>query len=212
MQSAITSGRTIGTTLVVLAVVATLSALLLPIHFFDGNRTIAIARSGWEDDGKGTWKTEYGPLTALDRDFVQKVRTSAMWEVPAGRSAKERGTRKSVKAVGDELVEDYTDLDKRAIDVGRTLGVSLPAKPAGPQQENLDALRQARGEKFDEVFVNQVRKQAGQDLSLIALVRDQTRNSLMRTLATRANAAVLSHLTSVEETGLVDFESLPQVE
>lgn len=212
MQSAMTSGRAIGTGLVVLAVVATLSALLLPIHFFDGNRTIAVARSGWQDDGKGTWKTEYGPLTALDRDFLQKVRTSALWEVPAARSAKERGTRKSVQAVGDQILEDQTDLDKRAIEVGRTLGVSLPAKSAGPQKENLDALRKARGGEFDKLFANQMRKQAGQDLSLIALVRDQTRNSLMRTLSTRANSAVLGHLASLEETGLIDYDALPSVE
>ncbi|WP_107374251.1 DUF4142 domain-containing protein [Streptomyces abyssalis] len=208
MGSAITPGRAIGTVLVVLGLVATLSALLVPVYFFDGNRTIALARSGWQDDGKGTWKTEYGPLTPLDRDFIRKVRDAGLWEVPAGKAAQERGTRKSVRIAGDHLVDGHTELDRRAIEAGRTLKVKLPNEPASASQKSLEDINSAQGDEFDQVLVDRLRRAHGVVFGLVGLVRDQTRNSMVRSLATRANAIVLDHLTVLEDTGLVDFEAL----
>jgi predicted outer membrane protein len=211
MRSAMASGRAVGTVLLVLAIVATLSALLLPIQWFDGNRSIALARSGWQDDGDGTWKTEYGPLTSLDRDFIRTVRSEALWELPAGKAAKERGGRKSVRTAGDHLVDGYTDLDKKTVEAARTLKLSLPNEPTDAQQSWLKELEQAKGDKFDRAFVDRLRRAHGQVFGLIGLVRDQTRNSMVRSLATRANAVVLDHLTVLEETGLVNFGALNDV-
>jgi predicted outer membrane protein len=204
MRSATTSERAVGTVLVVLGLVATLAALLLPVQFFDGNRSIALARSGWQDDGKGTWKTEYGPISALDRDFIQKVRSSALWELPAGRAARERAARQSVRTVGDHLVDGDTELDKKAIKTARSLNVPLPSGPTGSQQKYLDELKNARGKEFDRILVNHLRKQDGEVFSLVSLVRDQTRNSMVRSLATKTNDVVLDHITVEERTGLVD--------
>jgi predicted outer membrane protein len=211
MRSAIPSGRAIGTVLIVLGLVATLAALLVPVQFFDGNRTIALARSGWQDDGKGTWKTQYGPLTPMDRDFIRKVRNAGLWELPAGQSARERGTRKSVRIAGDHLVDGHEELDRRAIEAGRALKVSLPNQPAGTNQDYLDEFERAEGDAFDRVLVRRLRQAHGQIFGVVGLVRDQTRNSMVRSLATRTNAIVLDHITVLEDTGLVDFEALNDV-
>jgi len=211
MRFAVMSGRAVGTVLLVLALVATLAALILPSDLFSGNRASAIARSGWQDDGKGTWKTEYGPLTAMDRDFIRKVRSAGLWELPAGRSAQERGTRKSVRVVGDHLVDGHAELDKRAVTAARAMRVSLPTQPTGSQQEYLDDMEQAQGKEFDQVLVDHLRKQHGVVFGLVGLVRDQTSNSMVRSLATRANAIVLDHITVLEDTGLVDFEAMNDV-
>ncbi|NLU71487.1 DUF4142 domain-containing protein [Streptomyces sp. HNM0575] len=205
-----TSGRAVGTMLVVGGLVATLAALLVPVYFFDGNRSIAASRSGWQDDGMGTWKTEYGPVNSLDREFMRTVRTGGLWELPAGRAAKERSTRRSVRTVGDHVVEGDSELDKRVIQAGRALKVSLPNKPTAQQQQYLDGIEKARGAEFDRALVNDLRKSNGKTIGLISLVRDQTRNSMVRSLATRANTIVLDHLSVLEETGLVDYEANTQ--
>jgi len=211
MRFAMTSGRAIGTVVIVLALVATLAGLVLPSDMLAGNRASAIARSGWQDDGKGTWKTEYGPLTAMDRDFLRKVRAAGLWELPDGRSAQERGTRKSVRIAGNHLVDGHTELDKRAVTAGRAMKVSLPTQPSGSQQEYLDDMEKAQGKEFDQVLVDHLRKQHGVVFGLVGLVRDQTRNSMVRSLATRANVIVLDHITVLEDTGLVNFEALKDV-
>jgi hypothetical protein len=123
MLSAMASGRAIGMVLVVLASLAAVAALLL-LRWVDGNRHIALARVGWQDDAGSAWKTEYEPLTASGRDSVRKVRSVGLWELPAECSAQARGERKSVRAVGDDLVDGHTELDRRAVECGRALKVA----------------------------------------------------------------------------------------
>ncbi|WP_240968980.1 DUF4142 domain-containing protein [Streptomyces sp. HNM0575] len=147
----------------------------------------------------------------MGRDFIRKVRSAGLWELPAGRSAQERGTTKSVRIAGDHLVAGHTELDRRAVKAGRAMGVSLPTQPTGSQQEYLGDMEKARGKDFDKVLVNHLRKQHGVVFGIIGLVRDQTRNSIVRSLATRANAIVLDHITVLEDTGLVNFEKLNDV-
>ena len=204
----LTSGRAVGTALVVVALVATLTALLLPVHMFTGNRSAAAAREGWDDDGKGTVSTPYGPLSPLDRDFVRKVRLAGLWELPSGRQAQERGTREAVRTAGDHLVEGHTELDKRAVQAGRTLGITLPNQPNAQQRGWLDQMESARGGTYDRLFTNLLRRAHGKVFGLVGLVRDRSRNAMVRSLATRANAVVLDHITVLEDTGLVDFDAL----
>jgi predicted outer membrane protein len=208
MNSTAPARRAMGTVLVLLGLVATLAALLVPIYFFDGNRSAAVSRSGWQDDGKGIWRTEYGPLTSLDRDFIREVRTAGLWELPAGQAAQERSTRKSVRTVGDHLIDGDKELDKRVVQAGLALKVELPNQPTGSEQKYLDDIGKARDKDFDRILVNHLRNQNGRALTLISLVRDQTRNSMVRSLATRANSIVLDHITVLEDTGLVEYEAL----
>ncbi|MCF6523851.1 DUF4142 domain-containing protein [Streptomyces sp. JJ36] len=198
--------RTIGTALIVVSLIATVVSLLLPAQLFNGNRSVAAARQGWIDDGRGTTSTPYGPLTALDRDFVRKVRLAGLWELPAGRQAQERGFRKATRTAGDHLVAGHTELDRRAIEAGRALGISLPNQPGEKQQQLLAEMDAAQGEEFDRKLANILRMAHGKVFQLIAVVRHQTRNSMVRSLADRANAVVLDHITVLENTGLVDFE------
>lgn len=211
MRSDMTSGRAIGTVVVVISLVGTLAALLMPSDMFEGNRASQLARSGWQDDGKGTWKTKYGPLTALDRDFIRKVRSAGLWELPAGRAAQERGTTEAMRVAGDHLVDGHTELDKAAVKASRAMNVTLPNQPTGSQKEYLNDMFQATGKDFDRVAVEHLRRQHGIVFGLIGLVRDKTQNSMVRSMATRGNAIVLDHITVMEDTGLVKFEDINDV-
>ncbi|WP_443067862.1 DUF4142 domain-containing protein [Streptomyces sp. NBC_01351] len=204
--------HTIANGVVITALAVTLIALLIPVEGF-GSRTPAGSAAGTagaagEDDGAGTMSTAYGPLTAADRDFVRKVRLAGLWELPAGRQAQQRGTRASVRTAGDHLVEGHTDLDQQVIRVGQALGVDLPNQPTSQQQEWLGQLTQAQGDAYERLFIQLLRRAHGKVFALLAGVRAQTRNSMVRALATSANATVLDHITVLEESGLVDFDAL----
>lgn len=205
------SGYAVGTTLVIGALALTLAALLIPVDSF-GNTASANATAGgsraFEDDGEGIETTEYGPLSALDRDFVRKVRLAGLWELPAGRQAQERGMRESIRTAGDHLVEGHTELDKLAIEAGRALQIDLANQPTEQQQQWLAQMDAAEGTEYETLFANLLRRAHGKVFGLIGQVRAETRNTLVRDLATRANAVVLDHITVLEATGLVDFDSL----
>ncbi|MEC4019576.1 DUF4142 domain-containing protein [Streptomyces sp. H27-D2] len=201
------SGYTLGTALVIGALAVTLAALLIPVQLFGGNSAAAGAQVG-EDDGGGTVSTQYGPLTPLDRDFVRKVRLAGLWELPAGRMAQQRGGREAVKTAGEHLVMGHTELDKRSIQVAQSLGIELADKPTDQQQGWLDQMEPARGVAFERLFANLLRRAHGKVFGLVAQVRAQSQNSMVRSLATRTNTVVLDHITVLEDTGLVDFDSL----
>ncbi|MEU7488450.1 DUF4142 domain-containing protein [Streptomyces sp. NPDC042319] len=191
-----------GTGLVVAALVATAAALLFPILSFAG-----LSAAG-TDINAGTVATRFGPLSALDRDFVNKVRLAGLWELPAGQQARERGTTKAVRTAGDHLVSGHAALDRHVLRVASQLGVDLPNQPNAQQQGWLSELEAARGSEYDRKFANILRLAHGRVFTVVAQVRATTRNSLVRGLADDANTTVLDHITVLERTGDVDFDGI----
>ncbi|WP_324289346.1 DUF4142 domain-containing protein [Streptomyces sp. H34-S4] len=212
------SRHVMGTGIVFGALALTLIALLIPVRSFGGRTAeaaplpatapAAASPGSADDDGAGVMGTAFGPLTPQDRDFVRKVRLAGLWELPAGRQAQERGTRKSVRTAGEHLVEGHAELDRRVLEVGQALGVELPDQPTGQQQAWLDQLDRAQGGTYERLFVQLLRRAHGKVFALVAQVRAQTRNSVVRELATDANTTVLDHIAVLEASGLVDFEGL----
>lgn len=196
--------RTInGTGLIATGLVATLAALLFPLWSYEDRSGTGLDRLNAD-----TVSTDFGPLSALDRDFITKVRLAGLWELPAGQQAEERGTTKAVRTAGKHLVEGHTFLDARVREVATRLGLELPSQPNSQQRGWLSELSGASGETYNEKFANILRRAHGKVFSVVAEVRANTRNSLVRTLADDANTTVLDHITVLEGTGLVDFDDL----
>jgi predicted outer membrane protein len=192
-----------GTGIIIVGLTATLVALIFPIWSYAD-------RSGTGVDvlNAQTVSTEYGPLSALDRDFVTKVRLAGLWELPAGQQAQQKGTTQAVRTAGQHLVEGHTFLDERVRDVAGRLGLALPNEPNDQQQQWLATLDSAQGVDYDRQFANILRLAHGRVFSVVAQVRAGTRNSLVRALADDANTTVLDHITVLEATGYVDFDAL----
>ncbi|MEU4493585.1 DUF4142 domain-containing protein [Streptomyces sp. NPDC023998] len=192
-----------GTALIIAALVATVGALAFPVWSYADR-----SGTGQDNLNAASVATQWGPLTATDRDFLVKVRLAGLWELPAGQQAIERAPTKAIKDAGDHLIVGHTDLDKRARDVAAKLGVELPNQPNEQQQGWLRELSAASGEEYERKFANLLRNAHGKVFALIAQVRHTTRNTLIRQLATDANQTVLDHITMLESTGFVDFDAL----
>ncbi|WP_055556871.1 DUF4142 domain-containing protein, partial [Streptomyces kanamyceticus] len=179
--------RTInGTGLIVAGLVATLAALLFPLWSYADRSGTTLDRLNAE-----TVSTDFGPLSALDREFITKVRLAGLWELPAGQQAEERGTTKAVRTAGEHLVQGHTFLDARVREVAARLSLELPSQPNPQQRGWLAELSAAHGQTYDEKFANVLRGAHGKVFSVVAEVRAGTRNSLVRALADDANTTVL---------------------
>ncbi|MFI1962750.1 DUF4142 domain-containing protein [Streptomyces pathocidini] len=192
-----------GTKLILVALVATLGALLFPVWSYADRSGTGLANLEAE-----TVPTQWGPLSATDRDFLTKVRLAGLWELPAGQQAVERAPTQAIRDAGDHLVVGHTDLDQRARDAAAKLGLELPNQPNEQQQGWLNQLTDAQGIEYQRKFVNLLRAAHGKVFGLIGQVRNSTRNTLIRELADAANATVLDHITMLERTGLVDFDAI----
>ncbi|MEV6317903.1 DUF4142 domain-containing protein [Streptomyces sp. NPDC051776] len=150
--------------------------------------------------------TPYGPLTEADRDFVVKVRSAGLWEHPLGRLAMQRGTTKAMKEAGEHLVAGHTLLDASCRRIASELNITLPNQPTPQQQQFVATVQSKRGTEFDTTAVSIMRVTHGQIFPAVAKARASTENSLVRQLADQANEVVLDHITSLEKTGMVNFE------
>lgn len=194
-----------GTGLIITGLTATLLALIFPIWSY-GDRS----GTGLDVLNAGTVSTRYGPLSALDREFVTKVRLAGLWELPAGQQAEQKGTTQAVRTAGQHLIEGHTFLDERVRDVAAKLGLELPNEPNDQQKQWLATLTSAQGVEYDRDFANILRLAHGKVFSVVAQVRAGTRNSLVRALADDANTTVLDHIKILEATGYVDYDALAQ--
>ncbi|MET7854153.1 DUF4142 domain-containing protein [Streptomyces avermitilis] len=152
--------------------------------------------------------TESGPLTEADRDFVVKVRAAGLWEFPAGELAVKKGTIASVRTAGQHLINGHVNLDKSCLKIAQQLGITLPNQASPQQQGFVATLSSDSGKQFDSDLANILRVTHGQIFPAIANIRATTKNTLVRQLADQANDTVLDHITVMEQTGLVDFDSV----
>ncbi|MFD6553655.1 DUF4142 domain-containing protein [Streptomyces sp. NPDC058398] len=151
--------------------------------------------------------TQWGPLTEGERDFVVKVRAAGLWEHPLGLIGLQKGQSKAVKTASQHLVDGHAALDASCRKIAPMLNITLP-NVASPQQEGfVTQLKAESGRQFDTDFANILRMTHGSIFNAIAKIRSTTKNTLVRALADQANNTVLDHITVMEKTGLVDFDT-----
>ncbi|MGW1894382.1 DUF4142 domain-containing protein [Streptomyces sp. NPDC002004] len=189
-----------GNGMVIGAITLTAAALAYPLMLGVQNTANAPARV--------VANTPYGPLTEADRDFVVKVRSAGLWEYPAGQMALQKGTTPAVRTAGRHLIDGHAGLDATCRAISPQLGITLPNLATPQQQGFVATLASDSGKKFDTDLANILRVTHGQIFPAIAKVRATTKNSLVRQLADQANDTVLDHMTVLEKTGMVDFNSV----
>jgi predicted outer membrane protein len=151
-----------------------------------------------------------GSVSAADRDFVTKVRLAGLWEIPAGVMAQDRSDDPRIVKIGKSIAEQHVELDKLAREAAAKLQIPLPAEPNAEQQGWLNEMKTAENsDAFDQVYIDRLRAAHGKIFPAIANIRAGTRNDVVRRLAQEANQFVMTHLTLLESSGLVDYGSLP---
>jgi predicted outer membrane protein len=158
-----------------------------------------------------TVQTQTGPLTAADHDFLVRVRLAGLWEGPSGRLAQQRTKTASVKTAGQHLIGGHSELDEKVLAMGAQFNIELPTEPNKDQKMWLGEMTAATTQQgFDQVFVDRLRAAHGTVFGYVAAVRASTGNSAIRAFTERTMEVVLDHITVLERTGLVRYDSLPQ--
>jgi predicted outer membrane protein len=157
----------------------------------------------------GLTDTAKGTLSAADADFVIKVRLAGLWEIPASNMAQEKSEDPTVQKIGKSIGQQHVALDALDRLAAKKLGIELPNQPNGDQQGWLAEMRNASGPQFDQIYIDRLRAAHGKIFPAIGTIRATTRNDTVRKLAQQANQFVMTHMTLLESSGIVDYAGLP---
>jgi putative membrane protein len=183
---------------------------VLALVLFDPRAALAVEPGVPDPPTNLVPDTGAGKLAAADKDFVIKVRLAGLWEIPAGEMAQDKSRSNRVKGIGADIAEQHKVLDQLTRDAAKKLKITLPNEPNEDQQGWLQEMEDANvGEDFDQIYIDRLRAAHGKIFPAIATIRTSTRNDTVRKLAQRANQFVMTHLTLLESSGIVDFAALP---
>ncbi|GAA0455771.1 hypothetical protein Ade02nite_04540 [Paractinoplanes deccanensis] len=184
------------------AILAFLIAPVTPARAAGGDGVPVPGPSGLPDKG-------YGAVSAADKDFVIKVRLAGLWEIPAGNMAQQKSNDPRIVAIGKAIAAQHVTLDALDRAAAKKLGIDLPNQPNSDQQFWLTEMREANATQFDQIFIDRLRAAHGKIFPAIATIRSSTRNDTVRKLAQATNQFVMTHMTLLESSGIVDYGSLP---
>lgn len=176
--------------------------LLAPVSPAHADTGIPVPATTFEAKGAGA-------VSAADRDFVVKVRLAGLWEIPASNMAQEKSDDPRIVNIGKSIGAQHVLLDKLDVEVAKKLNIELPNQPNGDQQGWLAEMRAANSTTFDQIYVDRLRAAHGKIFPAIATIRASTRNDSVRQLAQQANQFVMTHMTLLESSNIVDYGALP---
>jgi putative membrane protein len=179
-----------------------LMAPVSPVQAAPGDPIPVPSSNGLADKGVGA-------ISDADKDFVIKVRLAGLWEIPAGNMAAEKSNDPRVVQIGKSIAAQHVVLDKLDRAVAKKLNIDLPAQPNSDQQFWLQEMKNANATTFDQIFIDRLRAAHGKIFPAIATIRASTRNDSVRKLAQEANQFVMTHMTLLESSNIVDYAALP---
>jgi predicted outer membrane protein len=159
--------------------------------------------------GANPTQTRFGQIDDVDRLFLVRVRQAGLWERPTCLHAQQQAGSERVKDICRTIAADHQQLDEEVRFVAQQLNVALPNIPTPDQQAWMREYWLLRGHEFDVSAVKWMRFAHGGIYTAIASVRASSRNEMMRLYAERANVMVNRHMSLLENTGLVQYDSLP---
>jgi predicted outer membrane protein len=180
-----------------------LATLLAPAGAAHASGDVPVPpNTGLTDKGAGT-------VSQADKDFVIKVRLAGLWEIPASNMAIEKSDNERVVNIGKSISQQHVVLDQFDRDAAKKLGIELPNQPNGDQLSWLAEMKNANSTTFDQIYIDRLRAAHGKIFPAIATIRASTRNDSVRKLAQQANQFVMTHMTLLESSGIVDYAALP---
>jgi putative membrane protein len=150
-----------------------------------------------------------GEVSPADKDFVIKVRLAGLWEIMASNMAETKSDDPRIVAIAKNIGKEHVALDKMDRDVAKQLGIDLPSQPNSDQQYWLSEMRNANPATFDQIYIDRLRAAHGKIFPAIATIRASTRNDSVRKLAQGANQFVMTHMTLLEASNIVNYGALP---
>ncbi|MDW5266583.1 MULTISPECIES: DUF4142 domain-containing protein [Acidobacteriaceae] len=134
-----------------------------------------------------------------DKMFVRKAVEGGLAQVQFGQLAAQKGGSDDVKALGRQMVEDHTALNKDLGGVADSIGVMLPKHIDKEDQAELDKLNGLSGDAFDTEYLTMMVKGHHHDLREFRVEAEGTQDSALRDAVVKGAKTIHEHMVMVDK-------------
>lgn len=144
-----------------------------------------------------TGPSETAGIDAGTTDFVEKASQSNMFEIEASKLALDRSKVKPVKDFAKMLVDAHTTALGKLQTLSATAMVTPPTALNNDMTAKLEALRNAKVEDFDDVYIDQQTEVHENSLNLVKDYALNGKDAGLAAFAAEMAPTVDTHLTAV---------------
>jgi len=134
-----------------------------------------------------------------ERMFLQKAAEGGTAEVQLGKLAVEKASADDVKAFGQKMVDDHTQLNNQMAPLAESKGVALPRKMGKADQAEYDKLAGLSGEAFDKEYVAYMVKDHHEDLREFRTAAMNTNDPDMKMALDKAAKVIREHMVMADK-------------
>jgi putative membrane protein len=135
----------------------------------------------------------------FDQKFVKNAAEGGMAEVKLGQLAAQKATNPDVKAFGQKMVDDHTNLSNQLMPVAQRMGITPPTQLDKKDQAEYDRLNALSGDAFDKAYVQAMVADHKKDLREFKYEASNTNNADLKQVVQQGAQVIQQHYQAVQK-------------
>jgi putative membrane protein len=140
-------------------------------------------------------------VSDADKAFVAKVSQGGMYEVELGKLAETMGATQGVKDQGNTETHDHTLVGDKLKSIAKASGIDFSSDLNADFKGRLDKARALSGDKFDAVYIADMKKIHAADGAAFAKEAKAGSNPALKAFAAETHGIVEQHIGELDATG-----------
>ena len=134
-----------------------------------------------------------------DKIFLRKAAEGGLAEIQLGKLAVEKASADDVKAFGQKMVNDHTELNDSIAPIAQAKGVAFPKKISKADQAEYDKLNTLQGETFDKEYIAYTVKEHHADLREFRTEAASTNDPDLKAAVDKAAQVIRGHMVLADK-------------
>ncbi len=134
-----------------------------------------------------------------DKAFLHKAAEGGLAQVQLGQLATQKGGSAEVKSLGQQMVDDHTELNKQIAVVADNMGIRMPKGLNKEGKADYDRLSGLSGDDFDKEYITLLVKDHHQDLREFRMEAMATQDSNLHEAVTKGAQVIRQHMMMIDK-------------
>jgi putative membrane protein len=134
-----------------------------------------------------------------DKMFLRKTTEGGIAQVKLGQLAVAKASSDDIKALGQKMVDDHTNIDNDIAQVADTMGVMLPKTMSKEDQAEYDKLGKLSGNDFDIEYLSLMVKDHHHDLHAFRIEAASPADPALHDAVIKAERIVHEHKVMIDK-------------